>query len=165
VDELVTQRPVGEGDEEHLRRVYASTRAEELALVDWDASVKESFLRQQFDAQDAHYRTYPDASLDVIDVNGEPAGRLYVARWADEIRIMDIALLPEYRGRGIGTKLLEALLEEAAAEGKRLTIHVEKFNPARRLYERLGFSEAGDTGVYLLLEATPRLVAAEGAAR
>lgn len=165
MDELVTLRPVGEGDEEHLRRVYAGTREDELALVDWDASAKESFLRQQFDAQDAHYRTYPDASLDVIDVGGEPAGRLYVARWPDEIRIMDIALLPEYRGRGIGTNLLEALLDEAAMEGKRLSIHVEKVNPARALYERLGFAEAGDRGVYVLLEATPRLVAAEGGIR
>ena len=59
---------------------------------------------------------------------------------------MDIALLPEYRGRGIGTALLEELLVEADATGRRVTIHVERFNPARRLYERLGFVEAGDPG-------------------
>ena len=151
----ITLRPVSSSDRDLLLQVYASTREEELAVVEWEPAAKDAFLQQQFDAQDAHYRTYPDASLDVIEVGGKPAGRLYVARWADEIRIMDIALLPEYRNRGIGTELLNELLEEAAGAGKRLTIHVEKFNPARRLYERLGFSEAADRGVYVLMEATP----------
>jgi ribosomal protein S18 acetylase RimI-like enzyme len=156
----LTLRPARDSDEAHLRRVYASTREEELAVVGWDDREKDAFLRQQFDAQDAQYRTYPDASLDVIEVNGLAAGRLYVARSPQELRIMDIALLPPYRNRGIGTSLLRDLLEEAAESGRRVTIHVEKFNPARALYERLGFSEAGDLGVYVLMEATPQLVAA-----
>ena len=157
-----TLRPVLESDEGHLRRVYASTREEELALVGWDDDEREAFLRQQFAAQDAQYRTYPNASLDVIEVRGQAAGRLYVARGPDEIRIIDIALLPPYRNRGIGTALLRELLAEAAAAGKHLTVHVEKFNPARTLYERLGFAEAADLGVYVLMEATPQLVAAGG---
>jgi predicted GNAT family acetyltransferase len=87
----------------------------------------------------------------VIVVDGQPVGRLYVARWAEEIRVVDIAVLPEYRNRGIGSALLRDLMAEAAAAGKPLSIHVERFNPAVRLYARLGFAPAGDAGVYLLM--------------
>jgi ribosomal protein S18 acetylase RimI-like enzyme len=143
-------------DRDFLVRVYASTREEELRLVDWSAEQKAAFVRQQFEAQDVYYREhYAPATFDVIEVDGEPAGRLYVARWEDEIRIVDVALLPEYRARGIGTALLRALLDEAAAAGKRLSIHVELNNPARRLYERLGFTLAEERGVYVLMEARP----------
>ncbi len=141
-------------DRDFLLRVYASTRAEEMLLVDWNDEQKDAFLRMQFEAQDTYYReNYGSATFDVIEVDGEPAGRLYVARWADEIRIIDIALLPEHRGVGIGTALLSALLDEAAEAGKRLSIHVEVNNPARRLYERLGFVVVEEQGVYLLMEA------------
>jgi ribosomal protein S18 acetylase RimI-like enzyme len=141
-------------DRDFLLRVYASTRADEMLLVDWNDEQKDAFLRMQFEAQDAYYReNYGSATFDVIEVDGEPGGRLYVARWADEIRIIDIALLPEHRGVGIGTALLSALLDEAAEAGKRLSIHVEVNNPARRLYERLGFVEVEEQGVYLLMEA------------
>ena len=85
-------------------------------------------------------------------VDGEPAGRLYVARWKKELRIVDIALLPEHRGRGIGAELLRELLEEADAAGKPVTIHVERENPAMGLYQRLGFSPKREVGPYLLLE-------------
>ena len=108
--------------------MYASTRAEELALVDWNDAQKETFVRAQFDAQDAWYReAYAKASFDVVLVDGEPAGRLYVHRGPSEIRIVDIALLPEHRGGGIGTSLLEELSAEADAAGKSLTIHVDLF--------------------------------------
>jgi len=137
--------------------VYASTRAEELAVVPWDDAQKETFLRAQFDAQDAWYReSYAQASFDVVLVGGEPAGRLYVNRGPTEIRIVDIAFLPEQRGGGVGTSLLQDLLAEADTGGKRVTIHVERMNPALRLYERLGFSVAEDKGVYLFLERAPR---------
>jgi ribosomal protein S18 acetylase RimI-like enzyme len=91
----------------------------------------------------------------VIAVDGEPVGRLYVHRGPSEIRIVDIALLPEHRGDGLGTLLLRDLLAEADAAGKSVTIHVERMNPALRLYERLGFSVAEDKGVYLFLERSP----------
>lgn len=150
----VMLRPVETSDYPVLRAVYASTREEELAVVPWDDAQREQFLRQQFDAQDAYYReNYANTRFDVIEVDGRPVGRLYVARWQDEIRIVDIALLPEVRGVGVGTELLSGLLDEAAATGKRLTIHVEKFNRARALYERLGFTEVADRGVYVLMEA------------
>ena len=133
--------------------MYASTRAEELAVVPWDDAQKDAFLRAQFDAQDAWWHeNYAEASFDVIVVDGEPAGRLYVHRGPSEIRIVDIALLPEHRGDGVGTRLLEDLLAEGDASGKSVTIHVERMNPALRLYERLGFALAEDKGVYLFLE-------------
>jgi len=151
-----TLRSAGSGDRDFLLQVYASTRDEELRLVDWSAEQKAAFVRMQFEAQDAYYREhYHPATFDVVEVGGEPAGRLYVARWDDEIRIIDVALLPAHRGCGIGTTLIRALLDEAAASGKRLSIHVEKHNPARRLYERLGFREVAGHGLYLLMEATP----------
>jgi ribosomal protein S18 acetylase RimI-like enzyme len=152
----ITLRPVSSSDRDFLLHVYASTREEELAPVPWTDAEKAAFIEQQFEAQDHHYRAhYAGASLDVVEWDGAPAGRLYVARWSDEIRIIDIALLPEFRGRGIGTRLLRGLLDEAARARRRLSIHVEKGNAAFRLYERLGFEVTADKGVYVLMEATP----------
>jgi ribosomal protein S18 acetylase RimI-like enzyme len=126
--------------------------------VPWDDAQKDAFLRQQFNAQDTWWReNYAEASFDVILVDGEPAGRLYVHRGRSEIRIVDIALLPEHRGNGVGTRLLEELLAEGDADAKSVTIHVERMNPALRLYERLGFSVAEDKGVYLFLERAPAM--------
>lgn len=140
-------------DHEFLYRVYASTRQEELATVPWTAEQKEVFLRSQFSLQHQHYQKYyADAAFDVILCAGEPAGRLYVFRSPGEIRIVDIALLPEHRGAGIGGRLLQDLLTEAAASGKRVSIHVERFNPAMRLYERLGFTKQEEVGVYFRME-------------
>jgi GNAT superfamily N-acetyltransferase len=146
-------RPASEHDAELLFRIYASTREEELAPVPWDEPTKEAFLRMQFAAQDRHYReVFPDARYDLI-VHGEEAiGRLYVDDGAEAILIVDLALLPEHRGRGIGTALLEQVIGEADAAGKPVRIHVERFNPAQRLYARLGFREVADHGVYLLME-------------
>jgi ribosomal protein S18 acetylase RimI-like enzyme len=140
-------------DQQFLRAVYVSTRVEELARVPWSDEQKRAFTDMQFAAQDADYRrNYPDAQYSIIEVQGVPAGRLYVDRCSKEIRIIDIALLPEYRRAGIGTKLLRELQHEAHTAGKTLTIHVEKFNPALRLYQRLGFRQIEDKGVYLFLE-------------
>ena len=149
-------RPVRSSDRDFLLAVYASTREEELAPVPWTNAEKAAFIEQQFEAQDAYYRQhYAGATFEVIEADGAPVGRLYVARWKDEIRIMDIAVLPEHRGNGVGSSLLRDLLDEADAAGKSVTIHVERLNPALRLYERLGFSVAEDKGVYLFLERPP----------
>ena len=111
----------------------------------------------QFDAQDRHYRAhFPDARFDVVERGGAPIGRLIVERGEDEIRLLDIALLPEHRGAGAGSALLRALLAEAAATSRRVTIHVERANPARRLYERLGFRvEEDDDAIYLFMVWRP----------
>ena len=146
-------RPITPSDEPFLRRVYASTRAEELAAVPWTAEQKDAFVAHQFAAQSAHYaQHYTGLSGHVVLVDGHPAGRLLVARWEHEIRIVDIALLPEFRGGGTGRFLLDRLVAEADDAGKVLSIHVERQNPALRLYERLGFRAVADEGVYLRLE-------------
>ena len=153
MDESLSLRPITPEDDAFLAGLYAGTRAEELAVTGWSDLEKAAFCRGQFNAQTAHYTAnYPGASLQVIERDGQPAGRLYVMRWEREIRIMDIALLPEHRGAGIGTRLLRELQAEAQVAGKPLTIHVERFNPAMRLYQRLGFREIEDKGVYLLME-------------
>jgi GNAT superfamily N-acetyltransferase len=152
----VALRPVAADDRSFLLSVYASTRAEELALVDWSDVEKDAFVRGQFEAQDAYYREYyPGATFDVVELDGCPAGRLYVDRWESEIRIVDISLLPEYRGRGVGSVLLRRILAEGAESGKKVSIHVERFNRALALYARLGFVAVEDRGVHLLLEWTP----------
>ena len=152
----VTLRPITSDDMPFLYQVYASTRLEELAPVGWTPQQVGDFLAQQFIAQHQFYQEhYENATYSVILVDGQPAGRLYLARWPSEIRIMDIALLPAYRGRGVGSALLRDVLAEGGRAGKRVSIHVEKFNPALRLYERLGFKQTVDRGVYWFLEWQP----------
>ena len=147
-------RPVEPGDEVLLRRVYASTREEELRQAPWDDAMKEAFVRMQFDAQKSHYdRVYPECSNQVIEAAEGPAGRLYVDRSNKSVHIIDIAILAEFRNRGIGGCILRELLREAKESGVPATIHVERFNPAMRLYERLGFRKVKDAGeIYVLME-------------
>jgi GNAT superfamily N-acetyltransferase len=149
-------RPADAKDRELLRELYRSTRAHELALMPWDNAAERAFVEQQFSAQDAHYRRhYPGATFDVVEVAGEPVGRLYLHRGQAEIRVMDIALLPAFRGQGIGTRLLRGVLGEARASGRTVSVHVELANPARALYERLGFEPVEPHGTHLLMTATP----------
>jgi ribosomal protein S18 acetylase RimI-like enzyme len=153
----IALRPVQSADEPFLYDVYASTRAEELALVDWSDEQKAAFVHQQFEAQARHYREhYRHATLAVILVDGEPAGRLYLDRGPSEIRVVDIAILPRFQGKGVGSTLLGEVQAEAAASGRTVTLHVERVNRAQQLYARLGFVRAEDAGpVYLLLRWTP----------
>jgi ribosomal protein S18 acetylase RimI-like enzyme len=149
-------RNKADSDAEFLLRVYASTRAEELALTNWTASQKEHFCRLQFEAQSVDYaRNYPHAQYSIIEHNGQPVGRLMVDRRETAVHIIDIALLPDARGGGLGTYYLRELMQEASASGKVLSIHVEKFNRALRLYLRLGFQPVEDKGIYLLMEWKP----------
>jgi ribosomal protein S18 acetylase RimI-like enzyme len=153
----VTLRPISGEDRDFLRRLYASTREEELAQVtDWSAEQKEAFLTHQFEAQHHHYQTYyGDASFDIVVADGAPIGRLYVSRWQREIRVVDVALVPEARGGGIGTALLRDLLAEGEQTGRSVSIHVERFNRALGLYRRLGFAEVEENGPYFLMEWRP----------
>lgn len=150
-------RPAEAGDREFLFEVYASTRTEELAQVPWPEAQKRAFLFQQFEAQDHEYRrAYPDGVFSVIVVGGERVGRLYLRHAASDTRIVDLALLPGARGRGVGSALLSELALDADRRHRSLSIHVEVFNSgARRLYERFGFALAEDKGVYLLLHRPP----------
>jgi GNAT superfamily N-acetyltransferase len=152
----IALRPISADDMAFLCRVYAGTREEELAVTDWSPAQKEAFLVMQFNAQHTYYQeNYLGAAFQVVLLDKQPIGRLYMIRWPDELRIIDIALLPAHRGRGVGTAILGAIL----AEGRRLNlpvrIHVERFNPALRLYTRLGFRQAADKGVYYLMERIP----------
>ena len=153
-------------DKTFLFTVYASTRTDEMALVDWTMEAKSAFLRMQFEAQDQYYKeTYQGAQYQIIEYEDEPVGRLYVHRRKNEIRIIDIALLPEFRKQGIGTTLLEGILEEGKSQNLPVTIHVERFNPALHLYERLGFRQIEDKGVYLLMECAPMIMEKNESAR
>lgn len=155
----ISLRPTTPDDRGFLARVYASTREQELARVPFSPAEKAAFLEQQFEAQSRHYaQHYHDTSFEVIEVEGVPVGRLIVGRWAREIRVVDIALLPEHRGQGVGNRVLVPVLAEADARGVPTTIHVEVFNPAQRLYRRLGFvpvDEPEEGTVYLLWERPP----------
>ena len=149
-------RRITDADLPFLSQVYASTRAEELAAVTiMTEAEKAAFLGAQFQLQHAHYQKYyPEADWLVMMRGGEDVGRLYIERWPSQHRIIDIAFLPEHCGKGFGTALLRDLLDEAAAAGKDVSIHVEKFNPAMRLYRRLGFVSEEDKGVYDLMRWT-----------
>jgi len=152
----LTFRPITDEDLPFLRALYGMTRADELAAVDWDDATREAFLDQQFSAQHAAYQaTYRGAQFDMLLRDGVPVGRLYVMRWPREIQIVDIALVPEARGQGLGTGLLQRLIAEAEAVGVPLGIHVEKFNPALQLYLRLGFEIVADREVYWYMERPP----------
>ncbi len=145
----VSLRPAQPQDKPFLFQVYASTRADEMALVPWTAEQELAFLQMQFDAQrDSYALEYPNAAWQIIEEAVQPIGRLIVNRADDKILLADIALLPEYRNRGIGTLLLHELMSEAQQSGKPLHLHIETFNPAFHLYERLGFVKVGEIGIY-----------------
>lgn len=148
----VTYRPIRDEDQLFLAALYFSTRTEEMALVPWTPEQKAEFLMMQFSAQTAHYaEQYDSAGFFIIEHDGKPIGRLYRERDGDDIHLIDIALVPEMRGSGLGTILLQEILDEAASTGLTVSIYVEHFNPAKRLYQRLGFQEISENGVYHLM--------------
>lgn len=160
----IVLRPVEPAaDHELLVAVYRSTRAEEFAPMPWSEAQRDEFIRSQYGAEDRYWRDQrPTARFDLILIDDDPAGRIYVDRRDSEIRIIDIALLPTFRGRGVGTALVLDLLEEANAGGIPVTIHVAQGNGARTLYDRLGFQQIDTAGVYDLLEWRPSPAAAAG---
>ncbi len=150
---LVTLRPIREDDLPFLRRLYGSTREEELVSVGWSREQIEAFVDQQFEAQHAQYMVnYPGADFLVIEVGGRPVGRLYLHRRTDEHRLVDLSLLPEHRAHGIGAQILAPVVVEADRAGKPVRRHVEKMNPALRFWERHGFRPIEDRGVYWFME-------------
>jgi GNAT superfamily N-acetyltransferase len=152
----VVFRPADDTDQPFLCALYASTREDEMRLVDWSEAQKSSFLNMQFDAQHRYYREqFPAAEYLVVERDGEAIGRIYLDRRTDELRLIDIALIPEVRNQGLGEALLLDLLDEGRSKALPVSIHVERFNPAMRLYLRLGFQPVKDQGVYQLLEWRP----------
>ena len=152
----VSYRPMTDDDLPFVAELYASTRREEVAQTGWPAEMQEAFLRQQHEAQHGHYSLhFGDAEWLIIEREGESIGRLYIRDEAEQLHVIDISLVPESRGQGIGGAILRDVLGEARELGKSVSIYVEKVNPARRLYDRLGFEPIEDKGVYDLLRATP----------
>jgi GNAT superfamily N-acetyltransferase len=151
-------RPATPADEPFLRQLFASTRADELALLNGNDYQKEAFIGMQFEGQKQQYAlTYPHAQNNIILWNDAPIGRILLDRAERRITLIDITLLPTNRGAGIGTRLLRALLSEAAATGKPVKLRVWYDSPARELYQRLGFSAQNDDGVYCEMSWEPGL--------
>jgi ribosomal protein S18 acetylase RimI-like enzyme len=148
-------RAAGPEDQEFLLALFASTRSEELAGLRWDPQQAETFLKMQFNAQLHSYKAaFPRAENKIILLAERPVGRILVERAPEEFLLVDIALLPEQRNKGIGTGLIQSLLLEAAAEAKPVRLHVFNSNPAARLYERLGFFPISNDGAYLEMKWT-----------
>jgi ribosomal protein S18 acetylase RimI-like enzyme len=146
-------RPARPDDEDFLCEVYSSTRREELDSWGWDATQRDAFLKLQFAGHQAHFTNqFPGADHNIVMAGGRRIGRMVIVRMDQEIRLADIALLPEYRNAGIGTSLIRELLSEGAAAGKPVRLHVTKTNRAQLLYNRLGFTRIGDTGTHFLME-------------
>lgn len=145
-----TFRPIGAADQAFLQRLYASARESEMSRSGWPAEAIVEFLGQQFTLQHRYYQEhFPDGEFWVIEADGQAIGRLYLYWGETTLQIIDITLLPEYRGVGLGSKLLGDLLARAAARGLAVGLHVEGDNPVLRLYRRLGFEVIGDSGFYL----------------
>jgi GNAT superfamily N-acetyltransferase len=147
-------RPVTLADDPFLLSVYASTRADELAQVQWQEGQQEAFVKWQFDMQRREYDArFPDAEYDVIEIGDKPAGRIWIGRAENQIRLLDIALLPVFQNRGAGTILVKHLIDEAKATNKQLRHMVFVLNnDADRFYVRLGFVEIEDVGGYKHME-------------
>ena len=156
MSEALDRRPICPGDHAFLQGLFASTREPELALTGWDDAQKEAFVASQFELQRQGYaQQFPQGDFQIVLEGTEPIGRLYLNRGADLIEIVDIAILPPYRNRGLGTGLLREVLEEARRGNQTVRIYVETFNPAQRLYTRLGFQRIDGDGVYHVMEWTP----------
>ena len=151
-DLVLTRRRSHPSDEAFLRRLFASTREAELHAIGERGMDPVAFLDLQFRAQDAAYRAqFPRASRDVIEAGGRPVGRLYVNVVNKETRVIDISLLPDWRNRGIGRRVLSELIRHSHREGSPVTLHVAAGNPARHLYEGLGFVALEDDGVHAFM--------------
>lgn len=143
-------RPIVDTDQAFLRALYASTRVQEMALLPWNQAEKATFLEQQFDAQHRHYQEhYREAEFSIVLQDSQPIGRLYLFRGPTIHNLMDLSLLPNWRGHGIGSHLLSLLVQEADTAGKSIRLYVEPDNPARYLYERFGFAITGQHPIYL----------------
>lgn len=148
-------RQIDSSDMDFLYQVYESTRWEELQQAPWSDEQRREFLMMQFQAQHQHYQQhYAEAEYQIIEIAEQAAGRLYLDHREDEIRIVDIALLPKYRNTGVGTQILSSILAQAKNRQVPVLIHVEKNNPALALYQRLGFVTKEDVGVYWLMSWT-----------
>ncbi len=158
-------RPERDDDVEFSRRLYQSVRRPELAVLGWPEQQLGAFIDQQFDAQRSHYKTYrPAAHFMIIEQATQAIGRWYLQVTPEALRLMEVTLLPTWRGQGIGSRLLRRLLDWGVDSHRPVTLYVEPFNPAHRLYQRLGFEPVDTHGVYHLMRYLPEtaVLAASG---
>jgi ribosomal protein S18 acetylase RimI-like enzyme len=149
----VSLRSAQPDDREFLLRVYASTREPEMLSWGWPAAEQSRFIQMQFDARARGYAvSYPAAAESVVLANDEPAGSILVLRAPQELRLVDIALLPQFRNLGITSALLGALIAESVHKKIPLRLSVVKGNRAARLYERLGFFLKSEDAMYCEME-------------
>ncbi len=149
-------RPAVADDREFLFRLYASTRVDEIAPFGWPAAQQEAFLRMQFNAQQRWYESaYPGAEHQIIHIDRQPVGRMVVLREQGSWQLIDISLLPEFRAHGTGGELIRTLIRECSQAGAVLRLQVLNTNPARRLYQRLGFISTGQDQLYTQMELNP----------
>lgn len=154
--DLVAARPIHPGDQDFLCALYASTRAEELAVLDWPEEMRQAFLDQQFNAQHHYYRQhYADALWLLLLCNGQPIGRLYWWAVGSNATLIDISLVPAERGKGIGRAILARLCDAADGHGQHITLHVEPTNPALCLYLDAGFKLQADLGIHMRMLRPP----------
>jgi ribosomal protein S18 acetylase RimI-like enzyme len=149
MNKLIELRPATPDDTSFMSRLFARVCEDELGLGNWDAPQKQALLAMQFEAQSRSYReNYPESGYQIVLFAGQPVGRIFIHRGRDAIRIVDIALVPEQRNRGIGGELVNRVLEEAAREQKPVRLSVRHSNPAQRLYHRLGFTLIGHSALH-----------------
>jgi ribosomal protein S18 acetylase RimI-like enzyme len=152
----VTLRPWTPADQDFIFQLYASTRIQEFAPLGWPPAQLETFLRMQFSAQQRWYEmAYAAAGHQIICRDGQPIGRIMILREPSKLLLVDIALLPEHRGRGIGARLMSELIAESEQAGVPITLQVLKTNPAIHLYERSGFVRTGEDEMYYQMERKP----------
>jgi len=148
----ISFRPVTESDLLFLSNLYASTREEEMTILPWTDEQKVEFVRMQFNAQHKFFKQeFSNAEFNLVLKDDIAIGRMYVERRENEIRIIDVTLMPDYRGQGVGQVLMKSLLDESAGSAKPITLHVAKDSPAMSFYERFGFKYVEDRGVYQLI--------------
>jgi ribosomal protein S18 acetylase RimI-like enzyme len=155
---MIKYRTQNDTDRDFLYKLYASTRTDEIKLTDWDNTQIELFLRFQFEAQLKHYlNNYKKATFEIITIQSKDAGRLYLNQDENEIRIIDISLLPEYRGKGFGSEIMGEILKNGEQLKKPVRLSVFINNPAQRFYKRLGFVKISDEPPYIQMEGTALL--------
>ena len=156
---MIKLRPVEDADILFIETVYRSTREEELKLTQWTEHQKWAFIKMQSMAQLAEYKIkFPGAAFQVIIYKKQDAGRFYTWENEHEIRLIDITLLPIFRGKGIGTLLLGALIKRSDEVQKKISLHVDPVNPALKLYKSSGFMYIKNNGRHYYMERIPGIL-------
>ena len=153
---MIQLRPVEEKDAAFIEAVYRTTREAELHLTNWSEHQKNAFISMQSAAQLADYKTKcPGARFQVIIYNKKDAGRFFTCETENDIRLLDITILPEFTGKGIGTNLLHRLIQRSTKVQKKISLYVLASSPAIKLYQRLGFIHIKSNGLYYYMEREP----------